>query len=158
VRNRLVALLLEVDELQEPNTRGSIVSELRNRLGPGFDVPTQTTDRFYTIALVEECQRHYGGLRKLVDALRLFCQGHYRVEEAADLIAGHVPLEILFPAERADLRKLLSPLTSEVDAHSVHRASAGPLAPPLESAPDDLLGVADELVNRMMLPGNCRRC
>jgi hypothetical protein len=153
VRNRLVTILLEVDELQDPGTRGAIVSELRNRLGPDFDVPTQPTNRFYTIALVEECQRHYGGLRKLVDALRLFCHGHYRVQEAADLIAGHLPLEILLPAERADLRRLLSPLTSEVDAHSVYRASAGPLAPPLESAPDDLLGVSDELVNRMTPPG-----
>lgn len=153
VRNRLVALLLDVDELQDASTRGLIASELRNRLGPGFDMPTQLSDRMYTIALVEECQRHYGGLRKLVDALRLFLAGHYLVDEAADLVAGHIPLEILLPAERADLRKLLSPLTSEVDAHSVYRAAAGPLAPPLESAPDDLLGVADELVNMMTPPG-----
>ena len=88
VRNRLVALLLEVEDLHDPNTRGLVVSELRNRLGPGFEVPMQKSDRLYTIALVEECQQHYGGLRKLVDALRLISPGHYRVDEAADLPTG----------------------------------------------------------------------
>jgi hypothetical protein len=153
VRNRLVTLLLEVEDLHDPDSRGLVVSELRNRLGPGFDVPMQKSDRLYTIALVEECQRHYGGLRKLVDALRLTSPGHYRVDEAAELVAAHIPLEILHPPERADLRKLLAALTSEVDAASLYRAAAGPLAPPLESAPNDLLGVVDELVNMMTPPG-----
>ena len=153
VRNRLVALLLEVEDLHDPGTRGLIVSELRNRLGPGFEVPMHKSDRLYTIALVEECQRHYGGLRKLVDALRLISPGHYRVDEAAELVAAHIPLEILHAAERADLRKLLAALTSEVDSGSLYRAAVGPLAPQLESAPNDLLGVVDELVNMMTPPG-----
>lgn len=133
VRNRLVALLLEVEDLHDPDSRGLVVAELRNRLGPAFDVPMQKSDRLYTLALVEECQKHYGGLRKLVDALRLTSPGHYRVDEAAELVAAHIPLEILLPAERADLRKLLAALTSKVDSHSLYRAAAGPLAPPLES-------------------------
>jgi vWA-MoxR associated protein C-terminal domain/vWA-MoxR associated protein middle region 0/Effector-associated domain 2 len=153
VRDRMVALLLEIDELHGQEGRSVLHAELRNRLGPGFEVPLQSNDRLYTIALLEQCQHHYGGLRKLVAALRLIALGHFAVQEIADLVAVHVPLELLTPGERADLRKLLGGLPTDLDVNSLYRTALGPLAPHAVSPQGDVLGLVDELVNIMNAPG-----
>ncbi|AHH96334.1 hypothetical protein BC739_005667 [Kutzneria viridogrisea] len=153
VRDELVDLLLGVDELWEDNVRALLESDLRERLSPEFYVPSHSAVRRYVLALLDQCQEHPGGLRKLLEAVRALSPGHYLLDEIADLIALHVPLELLLPAERTALRRLLTGLTVEVDVLALHRAAVGPIGPPLTVPPTDLLAVLDELANTMCPPG-----
>ena len=132
---RFALMLLGLRGMAGRTDRELFIGAIENQFQGRLVVQRHDSDLSDTVALVDACLRHPGGLHELVELLRRFHSGSAtekrRVGDIAAIAEEVDPAPLLDPGSRNKLYRILSGLADRITAEMVrssYREAAGPLA------------------------------
>jgi hypothetical protein len=141
----LVDELVKLDTVRDTRTRHLYEDLLPSPISSVLVESRSVPPRQYALDLVQECQRHAGGLRALIDALRSMHPKTVQLSTVEELLRPWVPQPLFKPEERARLHQLIDDVPSPPNLLWLYHVTVGPVGPPIDGDISSLIEVVDHL-------------
>lgn len=152
VLDRLVDELVKLDSVRDTRTRHLYEDLLPSAMSSALVESRSVAPREYALSLVQECQRHAGGLRSLIDALRSMHPATVQLSTVEELLRPVVPPPLLEPPERDRLHQLIEDVPPTSSPQALYYLSVGQFGPPIDRDVATLIEVVDHLEEVVVRP------